>query len=145
MSNRTHNFSAGPGALPLPVLESAQRNLVDFEGSGMSLMEMSHRGPIYDAVHNRCIEDLRTLLGISQDFELLFMGGGARTQFALVAMNLLSPGTQAAYIDTGTWAAGALREAMKSGQADLLWSSAQYINCGDFQIYCDSRSGNPHS
>jgi len=89
----------------------------------MSLMEMSHRGPIYDAVHNRCIEDLRTLLGISQDFELLFMGGGARTQFALVAMNLLSPGTQAAYIDTGTWAAGALREAKKSGQAELLWSS----------------------
>ena len=123
MSQRIHNFSAGPGALPLPVLESAQRNLVNYEGSGMSLMEMSHRGAIYDNIHNECIADLRTLLGLSDDFDVLFMGGGARTQFALVAMNLLRPGRHAAYIDTGTWAAGALREAKKSGDARLLWSS----------------------
>jgi len=123
MSQRIHNFSAGPGALPLPVLESAQRNLVDFEGGGMSLMEMSHRGPVYDRIHNECIADLRALLGISEDYEVLFMGGGARTQFALVAMNLLRPGRRAAYIDTGTWASGALREAAKSGQAELLWTS----------------------
>ena len=122
MTHRIHNFSAGPGALPLPVLESAQANLVDFEGSGMSLMEMSHRGPIYDRVHNECIADLRKLMGISDDYELLFMGGGARTQFALIAANLLPTGQRAAYLDTGTWASGARREGAKFGQTELLWS-----------------------
>lgn len=125
MPHRTHNFSAGPAALPLPVLESAQANLVNFAGSGMSLMEMSHRGPIYDEVHNQCIADLRTLLGISEDYDVLFMGGGARTQFALIPMNLLPAEQRAAYIDTGTWASGALREAGKLGQGELLWSSKE--------------------
>ena len=135
MSQRIHNFSAGPGALPLPVLQSAQRNLVNYEGSGMSLMEMSHRSAIYDDIHNACITDLRTLLGLSDDYEVLFMGGGARTQFALVAMNLLRPQRRAAYINTGTWAVGALREAKKSGDATLLWSSEE---TGHDRVPCDA-------
>ncbi len=122
MTHRIHNFSAGPGALPLPVLERAQADLVDFAGSGMSLMEMSHRGPIYEAVHAQVTADLRSLLGIPDNYRVLYMQGGARGQFAMVPMNLLGDGL-AQYIDTGTWASGALEEAGKIGRTECLWSS----------------------
>ena len=121
--SRSHNFSAGPSALPLPVLERAAAELVDFRGAGASLLEMSHRGPIYDAIHHQCTEDLRTLLGASDDYSIVFMGGGARTQFALVPLNLRPTGT-AAYLNTGTWANGAIKEAAKLGDVTELWSSA---------------------
>lgn len=122
---RAHNFSAGPAALPLPVLERAQRELLDYGGTGMSIMEQSHRGATYEAVHNRAIADLRVLLGIPDNYRVLFMQGGARGQFAIVPMNLLLPGTTAHYVDTGTWSAAALEEARRRGRAEAIWSSAK--------------------
>lgn len=123
MTKRVHNFSAGPSALPLPVLAQVQRELTDFRGTGMSIMEMSHRGKVYEAVHNETIADLKTLLGVGNDYSVLFMGGGARTQFALLPTNLLPKGGFAEYVLTGTWAEGAYEEAKKLGDARALWSS----------------------
>jgi phosphoserine aminotransferase len=128
---RIHNFAAGPSAIPLPVLEQAQAELLDFQGTGVSIMEHSHRGPAYDAVHQQTIADLRTLLGPgNEEFEVLFMGGGARSQFALVPMNLLYPGASAGYLTTGRWSEMALSEGRKLGeklcQVQELWSSAEH-------------------
>jgi len=117
---RIHNFSAGPSALPLPVLEQAQAELIDFRGSGASLLEQSHRGKVYDAVHAECTEDLRTLLGLGDEHVIVFMGGGARTQFALVPTNLLAGGT-GGYITTGRWSQGAVDEGAKIGSVRELW------------------------
>lgn len=129
MTHRIHNFGAGPAVLPLPVLEQAQRELLDFQGTGVSMLEHSHRGPAYAAVHAQTLADLRALLGPgNEDFEVLFMGGGARSQFALVPMNLLYPGASAGYLTTGRWAEMALAEGRKLGeklcQVKELWSSA---------------------
>ncbi len=124
MATPVHNFNAGPAALPGPVLEQVQRDLLDFGGSGMSILEMSHRSAAYEAVHHQAIADLRTLLNCPDDYALLFMGGGAQTQFALVAMNLLRPGTHADYLVTGQWSEAALREAQKIGDARAAWSGA---------------------
>ncbi len=125
MGTPVHNFNAGPAALPVPILEQVQRDLLDFGGSGMSILEMSHRGAAYEAVHNQAISDLRTLMDCPDDYAILFMGGGAQTQFALVAMNLLLPGTHAAYLVTGNWSESALREAQKIGDAQAAWSGAE--------------------
>ncbi len=124
MATAVHNFNAGPAALPTPVLEQVQHDLLDFGGSGMSILEMSHRSPAYEAVHNQAIADLRTLVHCPDDYAILFMGGGAQTQFALVAMNLLRPGTHADYLVTGQWSESALREAQKIGDARAAWSGA---------------------
>jgi phosphoserine aminotransferase len=123
MTHRVHNFNPGPAALPLPVLEQVQQELLDFAGSGMSILELSHRSALYERVHHKTIADLRTLLGCSEDYAVLLMGGGAQTQFALVAMNLLPVGAYADYLVTGHWSASALREARKLGDARELWSS----------------------
>ncbi len=122
MTHRAHNFSAGPAALPLSVLETAQAELLDFAGSGMSIMEMSHRGPHYEEVQARAAADLRALLGVPDGYQLLFMQGGARGQFAMVPMNLLGDGL-GLYIDTGTWSTGAIEEGQRVGRVDCLWSS----------------------
>lgn len=119
-----HNFNPGPAALPRPVLEQVQHDLLDYGGTGMSILEMSHRSPVYEQVHNEAIADLRRLLGCSADYAILFMSGGAQTQFGLVPMNLLTAGAWAQYLVTGTWSATALREAQKLGEARELWSSA---------------------
>ena len=124
MHTRAHNFNPGPAALPLPVLEQVQQELLDFEGSGMSILEMSHRGAVYERVHNEAITNLRKLLGCGEDYTMLFMGGGATTQFALVPMNLLRKGSHTEYLVTGTWGEAALREARKIGDAREIWSSA---------------------
>ena len=131
MTHRIHNFGAGPAALPLPVLEEAQRELLDFQGTGVSMLEHSHRGPVYDAVHQQTIADLRALFGPGhEDFEILFMGGGARSQFALVPMNLLYAGATAGYLTTGRWSEMALEEARKLGDGKArvreLWSSGAH-------------------
>lgn len=125
MPRRVHNFNAGPAALPLPVLEQVQRDLLDFADTGMSILEMSHRSADYDGVHNRAIADLRTLLQCPDEYAILFMGGGALTQFALVAMNFLPASTHADYLITGSWSMAALREAQKIGDARSPWSSIQ--------------------
>lgn len=121
---RTHNFNAGPGALPVAVLEQMRDELVDFRGSGMSLLEMSHRGPIYEAIHNECIADLKALLGLGDDRRVLFMGGGARTQFSVIPLNLLPKDGFAEYHVTGTWAEGAYTEGKRLGDARATYSSA---------------------
>ncbi len=124
MSKRAFNFSPGPSALPTEVLKRAQAELLDFKGSGMSIMEMSHRSPAYEAVHDGAISNLRTLMGISEDYAVLFMGGGARTQFALVPYNLGLRDRPSDYILTGTWSEGAAHEAGKLGAAKTVWSGA---------------------
>lgn len=113
---RVINFNPGPAALPLPVLEKAQAELLDFQGTGMSIMEHSHRGADYEAVHAEAKALLTELMGIPDTHQILFVQGGATMQFAMVPMNLLA-GKSADYITTGTWSEGALKEAKVVGEA----------------------------
>ncbi|MGB8932901.1 MAG: 3-phosphoserine/phosphohydroxythreonine transaminase [Anaeromyxobacteraceae bacterium] len=116
--SRTMNFSAGPAALPLPALERARDELLDFAGSGMSVMEQSHRGKDYEAVHDEAIALTRELLGVPETHDVLFLQGGASAFFALLPMNLLGKGRSADYVLTGVWGEKAWAEASHS--ADLL-------------------------
>src|SRR5690606_9641687 len=102
-NNRAYNFNAGPSALPLEVLEKAQKELVDFNNTGMSIMEMSHRSKDYDAVHNEAIERLKKIYSIPENYEVLLLQGGASLQFTMVPMNFLSEGQTASYVLTGSW------------------------------------------
>ncbi len=120
---RVHNFSAGPSALPLSVLEQARDEFVDFRGSGASLIEQSHRAKRYDRVHFECIADLTSLLGIPDTHQVVFMGGGARSQFAHVPNNL-ARSAPADHLVTGRWAEGAATEAAKLVDSRVLYSSA---------------------
>lgn len=113
-SGQTFTFNPGPAALPRPVLERVQRELLDFENTGISILETSHRGPEYQRVHEGALEGLRKLLTIPRDYEVLFFGGGATLQFALVALNLLEPGRAGEYLITGRWSQKALQEAQKA-------------------------------
>jgi phosphoserine aminotransferase len=121
---RAWNFNAGPAGLPLPALERAQRELIDFEGTGMSIMEHSHRGKAYEAVHNEAIALLRELCGVPDDYHVLFLQGGASQQFAMVPMNLLGPGKSADYIVTGGWSEKAYEEAGRVGTARVAATTA---------------------
>lgn len=114
---RIINFSAGPATLPLSVLEYAQQEFLDHEGTGMSLVEHSHRGPAYAKVHQEAKGLLRELLGIPETHEVLFMQGGATGQFAIAPLNLRGAGQSADYIMTGTWSKKALAEAKITGEA----------------------------
>ena len=116
---RVHNFNAGPAALPLAALERVQRQLLDFEGTGMSILEHSHREPPYEKVHRGAMGLLRTLLAVPDTHDILLMQGGARAQFAFVPMNLLHAGRSADYVVTGTWAKGAYEEAQLVGKARM--------------------------
>ncbi len=116
---RVINFNAGPAGLPLPALERAREELLDFQGSGMSIMEHSHRGKEYEAVHNEAISLLTRLLGIPDTHQVLFQQGGASQQFATVAMNFLHPDTSADYLMTGVWSEKALDEARYYGKARI--------------------------
>jgi len=116
---RAYNFCAGPAALPLEVLEEAQRDLVDYKGCGMSLLESSHRGKQYSAVHEEAVANIRELLGLTDDYAVLFVQGGASTQFAMVPMNLLSEGTTADYTNSGEWAGKAIKEAALLGNVNI--------------------------
>ena len=119
---RIFNFNAGPAALPLPVLEKAQAELVDTGGSGMSVMEMSHRSKDFAAIIETSEANVRKLMGISDDYAVLFLQGGASLQFAMIPMNLRRPGKSADYIDTGSWASKAIKEAKIGGSANVVWS-----------------------
>ncbi|MEI6290087.1 MAG: phosphoserine transaminase [Chloroflexota bacterium] len=114
--NRAHNFNAGPSILPLSVLEQAQKELIDFKGTGMSVMEISHRSKEFEAVIGEAEQDLRKLMGIPSNYKVLFLQGGATLQFAMIPMNLRKPGTSADYIVTGSWSKSAMKEAQKLGQ-----------------------------
>ena len=117
LMNRVINFSPGPPTLPLQALEFAQKELLDHEGTGMSILEHSHRGPSYTKVHEETKALFRDLLHIPDTHDVLFMQGGASAQFALVPMNLRPQGQSADYVVTGTWSANALSEAKILGHA----------------------------
>ena len=125
--SRAFNFNAGPAALPLEVLEIAQKELTDFGGTGMSIMEHSHRGKAYDAVHAEAVANMAKLLGATDDYQVLFLQGGASLQFAQVPMNLLLPGQTADYVNTGEWAGKAITEAKKIGNVNILADTAKDI------------------
>jgi len=109
--NRKINFNAGPAALPLPALERAREEFLDFSGSGMSVMEHSHRGKEYESVHDEAIALVRELLGVPESYEVLLLQGGATTLFAQIPMNLLEKGATTQYVITGAWGEKALGEA----------------------------------
>jgi len=116
---RIYNFSAGPATLPLEVLEEAQRELLDFKGTGMSIMEHSHRGKPYMAVHAEAIANTRELLGVGDDYAVLFLQGGASLQFAMLPLNLLGAGQTADYTNSGAWADKAIKEAKLIGKVNI--------------------------
>ena len=121
--NRIFNFSAGPAVLPRPVLEQAQRELVSLPGVGMSVMEISHRSKAFEEILNTGIADLRELAGIPANYQVLLLQGGASLQFSMVPMNLLGAGQTADYIDTGTWADKAIKEAKRVGTVNVTGST----------------------
>jgi phosphoserine aminotransferase len=120
------NFNAGPAALPLSVLEEAQRDLVNWKGCGMSVMEMSHRSKEYDGIHNKAVSDLKELLAVPDNYKIMFVQGGATTQFASMPLNMLgAEGSVGDYLVTGSWSKGALAEAKRlTPTANLVASSA---------------------
>ncbi|MDD4839226.1 MAG: 3-phosphoserine/phosphohydroxythreonine transaminase [Clostridia bacterium] len=119
---RVYNFAAGPSMLPLEVLEEAQRSLTDYNNSGMSIMECTHRGKVYEPVHSECISLIKELMGISDEYEVLLLQGGASTQFDAVPLNLMKTG-KADYAVTGNFSSKAYKEAKKYGDARLAGSS----------------------
>jgi phosphoserine aminotransferase len=140
--SRVYNFSAGPAVLPEAVLTEAAAELLDYQGSGMSVMEMSHRSKAYEAIIQTAERDLRDLMGISDDYEVLFLQGGANLQFAMVPMNLMK-NRVADYIITGQWAKKAYQEAAIYGKANKIASSEDqtftYIpDCSDLPISTDA-------
>src|SRR5512141_482169 len=118
-----YNFSAGPAVLPKDVLLQVQAELVDWHGSGMSVMEMSHRGKEFMGIAAEAEADLRELMGIPANYKVLFLQGGASSQFAMVPMNLLRGKASADYLNTGEWSKKAIKEAKKYGSVNVVASS----------------------
>lgn len=119
-----HNFGAGPCILPQEVFQEASQAVLDFNGTGLSILEISHRSKEFEAVVVEAEQLIRELLSVPQGYAVLFLQGGASAQFAMVPMNLLPEGGKAAYLDTGTWASKAIKEAKKMGQVDVVASSS---------------------
>ena len=117
--NRVYNFSAGPSMLPVPVLEKAASELLNYNGSGMSITEMSHRSKAFDAVIQNAEASLRRVMGISDDYAVLFLQGGASAQFAMIPLNLMNGSHSADYVVTGQFSGKAYEEAQKYGKANL--------------------------
>lgn len=121
---RIHNFSAGPAVLPLEVLQEVQKDLVDYKGKGLSVMEMSHRSKDYQEIFDVAVNTMKRLLNVGDDYSVLFLGGGASTQFYMLPLNLCPEDKVANYINTGEWAGKAYKEALKIGkQAHLAATS----------------------
>jgi phosphoserine aminotransferase len=118
---RICNFNAGPAALPLPVLERAQAEMIDYAGHGMSVMEMSHRSKSFMAIVDQAVGNIRQLMGVPEDYEILFLQGGASLQFAMFPLNLRRPGEVGAYVHTGSWAGKAIKEAKLTGETVTVW------------------------
>jgi phosphoserine aminotransferase len=123
MAHRIFNFNAGPSTLPLDVLKKVQEELLDYAGSGMSVMEMSHRSPEFDEINETTIALVRELMGVGDDYHVMFCTGGASTQFAMIPLNFAHDGQKGAYVDTGTWSTKAIKEANILGEAHLAGSS----------------------
>ena len=149
MSKKVYNFNAGPAILPKSALEQAQKELLDYQGAGLSVMEMSHRSKEYDGIIKSAEQRVRRLLNITDDYYVLFLQGGASTQFATIPMNLLTQGKNADYINTGAWSKKAIKEAegiasktsskinvIASGEAD---GFSKIPNIDNLKINNDSR------
>ena len=119
VTTRVFNFAAGPAVLPLPVLEEAQRDLVSLPGVGMSILEISHRSKTFQAIIEEAEGNIRKLANIPENYHVLFLQGGATTQFSMVPMNMLGPGETADYIVTGAWSSKAVKEAKKVGNINV--------------------------
>lgn len=126
MTDRIFNFSAGPAALPLPVLEQAQQELLSLPGVGASVLEISHRSPAYDKIHQAAKQTIKELLSVPDNYQILFLQGGARLQFSMVPVNLLRGASEPAdYILTGSWGKNALAEATKEGDVRVAWDGKE--------------------
>ena len=136
--NRTYNFSAGPAMMPEPVLEEIRDEMMNYRGSGMCVMEMSHRSKVFQQIIDEAEQDLRDLMGIPDNYKVLFIQGGATLQFAAVPWNLMKNG-KAVYIETGAWSKKAIKEAQKVGEVIVAASSKDknytYVpDCSDLEI-----------
>jgi phosphoserine aminotransferase len=123
--SRVFNFSAGPAMLPTEVMEQAQQEMLDWHGSGMSVMEMSHRGKEFIEIASTAEQDLRDLLAIPDNYKVLFLQGGASTQFAMVPLNLMGKTGKADYSNTGAWSKKAIAEGKRYGEVNVCASSEQ--------------------
>jgi phosphoserine aminotransferase len=145
MTKRVFNFNPGPAVLPLEVLKQAQAELIDFRGTGMSVMEISHRSKEFESVIQTAEADLRELLGIPGNYKIMFLQGGATLQFAMLPMNLRAPGASADYIVTGTWSKTAIKEAQKLGTARAAANTEkQGFNCLPDNLDLDSNAAYLH-
>ncbi len=125
MSKRVCNFNAGPTGIPLAVLKTIQEELLDYRGSGMSIIESSHRAVEYDEVNETAILLTKEIFGLNDDYHVLFMTGGASSQFAFIPLNFLAEGKRGVYIDTGTWSSKAIKEAKIIGEAHVAYSGKE--------------------
>ena len=137
-----HNFNAGPSILPKSVLEEASKAIIDFNGTGLSILETGHRTPVFQAVMDEARTLVKELMQLDDDHEILFLHGGASTQFMQVPMNLLDNKETAAYTDTGVWSSKAIKEAKLFGKVEIVCSSQEgnftYIP-KDFAVPNDSK------
>ena len=122
--SRVYNFSAGPSMLPEAVLKRAASEMLDYNGSGQSVMEMSHRSKVFEEIINGCESLLREILNIPDNYKVLFLQGGASSQFAMIPMNLMKKHHKADFVITGQWAKKAYSEAQKYGECNVVASSA---------------------
>lgn len=122
MTNRPYNFYAGPAILPLEVMRQVQKDLLNISGTGLSIMEISHRGSEYDEIHKTAMADLKEVLSIPDNYHVLFLQGGASLQFAMIPMNFLRGGP-ADYVNTGSWAKKAIKEAKLFGKVNIAGTS----------------------
>ncbi len=128
MAHRVFNFNPGPATLPLPVLETVQNELLDYHGEGMSIMEMSHRSKTFDNLVLEAEERIKRIMGFSNDYQVLFLQGGATAQFAAIPLNLSVEGKTAEYINTGSWAKKAIAEAKKLNKPHRVIASSEDDN-----------------
>jgi phosphoserine aminotransferase len=139
---KLHNFNSGPSVLPQPVMEAASRAVLDFNGTGLSILEIGHRTPMFQEVLQEAIASVRKLMGLDNQYEVLFLHGGATTQFMQVPMNLLDDGQKAAYHVNGIWGKKAAAEASLFGQAEIVADSSDrgntYIS-KDFTVPANAR------
>ena len=125
MTKRVYNFYAGPATLPLPALEKAQKELLNYQNSGMSVMEMSHRSKEYASIHQEAKDLVRELMNVPDDYNILWLQGGASTQFYMVPLNLQQPGKPMEYVNTGAWSKKAIKEAKFYGDVNVVASSEE--------------------
>ncbi len=119
MAKRVFNFNPGPAVLPLEVLETIKADIPDYKGTGMSVMEISHRSKDFEEINNAAMALFRELMGLGENYKVLFLGGGASTQFAMIPLNFLHSGKTAAYVDTGAWSNKAVKEAKLIGNVHV--------------------------